>query len=329
MPLAGTRGLSTEVPIAGRISQSRVQLGRMSVGSITAKQAPPLLKWAGGKRQLVDVILKHLPAQIDTYFEPFIGGGAVFFALAATKRFRRARLSDQNRELIETYRQVRDDVEGVIAELSRMPHSEEDYYRIRATTPRKPARQAARMIYLNRTGFNGLYRVNRSGRFNVPFGRYKNPKICDVARLHAVAAALQGVELSVTDFEHAAGAAQPGDAVYFDPPYVPVSTTARFAEYQSEPFGPAEHERLAQLYAELCARGVATVLSNSDVPYTRSLYSELDVGTVAARRAINSLASARGPVSELLVVGGKSRLRQARPRPLVRAPLPKAAGGNL
>jgi DNA adenine methylase len=267
---------------------------------------------------------------MDTYFEPFIGGGAVFFALAAQNRFRRACLSDQNRELIETYRAVRDDVKAVIKELAAMPHAEDEYYRIRASRPRKPAKRAARMIYLNRTGYNGLYRVNRSGKFNVPFGRYKNPNICDERRLLAVSRALSGVELSVQDFEQSCSRARPGDAVYFDPPYVPVSTTARFAEYHQLPFGPEEHERLAELYRALCSRGVATVLSNSDVPFTRALYQRFDVGAVFARRNINSRATARGPISELLVVGGQRTVKSARPRKLGASGSPlKVAGAGL
>ncbi len=284
----------------------------MSPGISTSALAQPLLKWAGGKRQLVDVIVRHLPKKIGTYYEPFVGGGAVFFALCQERRFERAVLSDQNHELIQTYEAVRDDVEAVIAELRAMPHSEEDYYRIRASSPRKPERRAARMIYLNRTGYNGLYRVNRAGRFNVPYGRYKAPTICDEPRLRAVSRALSRVELLVTDFESAAESARAGDAVYFDPPYVPISATACFAEYHHRPFGPEEQVRLAELYRRLCARGVSTLLSNSDVPYTRDLYRNFQVGTVQARRNINSRAAARGPVSELLVIGAGPKVRRTK-----------------
>jgi len=268
----------------------------------TAPLSPaPLLKWAGGKRQLVEVITASLPEAIDTYYEPFVGGGAIFFALAAERRFRRAVLSDQNSELIETYVAVRDDVDAVLGELSLLPHSEEDYYRIRASAPRKAARRAARMIYLNRTGYNGLYRVNRSGQFNVPFGRYVAPNICDEGRLRAVARALTGVELLVTDFDHVEDTARRGDAVYFDPPYAPVSPTARFAEYHHVPFDAAAHARLAQVFGSLCRRGVATLLSNSDVALTRDLFGAFSIRSVPARRSINSKADARGPVSEILV----------------------------
>ena len=188
----------------------------------------PVLKWAGGKRRLVPDILAALPERIDTYYEPFLGGGAVFFALAAARRFRRAVLSDQNPDLVCVYEASRDDVVGVIDALSGMRHSEAEYYRVRSSRPRAAARRAARIIYLNKTGYNGLYRVNRSGHFNVPFGRYVRPKICDADNLRAVAGALQGVEVLVSDFEAVVAGARNGDAVYFDPPYVPISETASF-----------------------------------------------------------------------------------------------------
>ncbi len=266
--------------------------------------ARPLLKWAGGKRQLLDAIRQRLPDEIDTYYEPFVGGGAVFFSLAEEGRFRRAVLSDQNVELIETYSAVRDDVQGVIRELRKFRHSEDDYYRIRATQPRTPARRAARMIYLNRTGYNGLYRVNRSGKFNVPYGRYVRPNICDEERLHAVSRALSGVRLIVSDFEQTVRRAKEGDVVYFDPPYVPVSSTARFAEYHHTAFGDEEHQRLADLFGRLWNRGVHAVLSNSDTPKTRGLYAPYVHEFVSARRSINSAPGGRGATSEILVYGG-------------------------
>lgn len=266
----------------------------------------PLLKWAGGKRQLLHAILRHLPDSINTYYEPFVGGGAVFFALAAEKRFKKAVLSDQNEELILTYRAIQNNVGKVIELLSKMPHSEDAYYEVRAQRPRSAEKRAARMIYLNRTGYNGLYRVNRSGQFNVPFGRYVRPNICDEERLVSVARALRGVRLEVADFGRHCVRAGPGDAVYFDPPYVPVSATARFAEYQSTPFTTQEHERLAQLYQELSYRGVDVVLSNSDTPLTRKLFQACDYEIVSARRSINSASAGRGPTSELLVYQGAS-----------------------
>lgn len=275
--------------------------------------ARPLLKWAGGKRQLLDQIRRRLPDSIETYFEPFVGGGAVFFALRREGRFKKAVLSDQNQELIDTYRAVRDDVASVIRALRTLPHSEEDYYRIRASRPRVPARRAARMIYLNRTGYNGLYRVNRSGQFNVPFGRYVRPNICDEERLVEVSHSLKGVGLEVADFGSVISSSRPGDAVYFDPPYVPISATARFAEYHKSVFGDEEHRRLADCYRELSQRGVAAVLSNSDTPRTRELYGAFAHEFVSARRNINSEGAGRGPTSEILVYGpAKSRPRAVR-----------------
>lgn len=263
-------------------------------------RAEPILKWAGGKRQLLPEILRRLPERFDTYFEPFVGGGAVFFELSEQKRFRRAVLSDQNAELIELYQVVQTDVEGLIRELQKMRHSEEEYYRVRASRPRLPVRRAARTVYLNRTGYNGLYRVNRAGEFNVPFGRYASPRICDPERLRAVSKALANVRLVVADFEQMLRRATAKDAVYLDPPYVPVSETARFAEYQATQFDVAAHRRLASVFGELAGRGVPVVLSNSDTPFTRELYGDFEHDILLARRSINSNGTRRGPVQEIL-----------------------------
>jgi DNA adenine methylase len=264
-------------------------------------EADPILKWAGGKRQLVPQILERLPRKMKTYYEPFVGGAAVFFALAKEKRFERAVLSDRNTDLIELYRAIQSDVDAVIAELKNMPHSEADYYRIRDSRPRSAAKRAARLIYLNKTGYNGLYRVNSKGEFNVPFGRYARPKICDEPRLRAAAEVLQGVELLVEDFEVVCQRAKAGDAVYLDPPYLPLSPTSNFSSYHSLPFGLEEHERLARTFQKLARRRVAAVLSNSDTEETRRLFGSFDLVTVQATRAINSNAKRRGPVPEILV----------------------------
>lgn len=271
--------------------------------------AKPVLKWAGGKRQLLEPILSFVerafPDRIEKYYEPFAGGAAVFFALVGRGKFERARLSDMNADLIRVYRALRDDLPAVIAELEKLRergHSEEVYYDVRASRFRKEAARAAQLIYLNRTGYNGLYRVNRSGEFNVPFGRYKKPKILDAVRLEAAAKALQGVELEVEDFEHACKSAKRGDFVYFDPPYLPVSKTSNFAAYHALAFTLTEHERLAKTFARLTKGGVSSLLSNSDTPETRELYSAFKTKTVHATRAINSKATHRGKVPELLVL---------------------------
>lgn len=282
----------------------------MTVGA----PARPVLKWAGGKTQLLPQILARLPERIETYFEPFLGGAAVFFALAARDRFQRAVLSDRNPELVSVYRALQEDVEGVIRALSRMRHSETEYYRVRAASPRGLVQRAARIIYLNKTGYNGLYRVNRSGQFNVPFGSYKNPTICDAENLRAAARALQRVEVVEADFEEVCRRAGAGDAVYLDPPYVPLSKTASFTAYDRHPFGPSEHERLARVFAELGRRGVHALLSNSNTPETRALYSGFRAQKVKVARPINSRPNARGPIDELLVVAEAKPARFTRQR---------------
>jgi DNA adenine methylase len=275
----------------------------------------PVLKWAGGKTQLLGEILKLLPERIGTYYEPFVGGAAVFFALAAEGRFQRAVLSDRNPELVDVYLALQEDVEGLIAALHRMRHDEREYYRIRSQRPRTLVTRAARVIYLNKTGYNGLYRVNSSGQFNVPFGRYKNPNYRDEENLRAAARALSRTRLEVEDFEKVCARAEPGDAVYLDPPYVPVSRTSSFTAYNRHAFGPSEQQRLARCFADLAQRRVAALLSNSLTAETRKLYRDFPTKIVKAARPINSNSERRGAVSEILVgSGAKPSKRSSRGR---------------
>jgi DNA adenine methylase len=285
----------------------------------------PVLKWAGGKRQLLVPILQFVersfPERIEKFYEPFAGGAAVFFALASRQKFNHAKLTDMNADLIRVYTELRDNADAVIAELEKLAAlelSKETYYlvreKVRAKRPGKDSARAARLIYLNRTGYNGLYRVNSSGEFNVPYGSYKNPRILDRPRLLAAAEALQGVELAVEDFELSCKKAKRGDFVYFDPPYVPVSKTASFAAYHSVAFTSAEHARLAETFARLSKLGVATLLSNSYTPETRELYREFVTEKVQATRAINSNATRRGAVPELLVLSEPHKKPKARTR---------------
>ncbi len=274
--------------------------------------ARPFLKWAGGKTQLLHEILAHLPDQISTYYEPFVGGGAVFFALASEGRFRRAVISDQNPELVETYLSIRDEVDAVMAALKKHVRYARDpdyYYKLRAVNPAslKRAQRAARLLYINKTCFNGLYRVNKKGQFNVPFGRYANPRVLNEDLLLRASGALQGVKILQSDFEAVSKQAGRGDAVYFDPPYVPISATSSFKAYHARPFEQDEHQRLAEAYRACWSRGAVAVLSNSDCPFTRSLYRGLKVRTVSATRAINSVATGRGRVSEILVLRPQTR----------------------
>lgn len=264
----------------------------------------PILKWAGGKRSLVPRILKELPERIGTYYEPFVGGAAVFLALAEAKRFERAVITDKNKELINLYTVVRDDLGKLLKKLDALQHqtSEDEYYEIRAHKPADKIGRAARLVYLNKTGYNGLYRVNSSGGFNVPYGRYKRPKIYDPERLGEMSRALQDVTIEVADFDDSCVKAVKGDAIYLDPPYLPVSKTASFSAYHSEAFGLPEHQRLAKAFEKLAKKGVSAVLSNSATPETRALYKKFKPSDVQVRRPINSVASRRGAVAELLVV---------------------------
>ncbi|MEO1480633.1 MAG: DNA adenine methylase [Myxococcota bacterium] len=266
---------------------------------VAPRRPKPFLKWAGGKSKLLPEILKRFPARFRRYHEPFVGGAAVFFGLGPE----RASLSDINDELVNAYRSIRDDVDGVIAALQHHEATEEHFYAVRgqAREALAPVESTARTIFLNRTCFNGLYRVNRKGQFNVPFGRYANPKICDRDNLHAVSAALQGVEIEHRSAFEVAGRARKGDLVYFDPPYDPVSKTASFTSYTRQGFGDQEQERLAGVCRELDRKGVRFLLSNSDTDFIRSLYEGFQIDQVFVRRPINSRADRRGPVAEVLV----------------------------
>jgi DNA adenine methylase len=268
-----------------------------------AASPSPFLKWAGGKRQVLAEILRSVPARVDTYYEPFMGGGAVFFALAAGRRFRRAVVGDANEELVACYQSVKTSVDAVVAILRRHKYEEAYYYRLRDRAPETldPPERAARLIYLNRCGYNGLYRVNSSGRFNVPFGRHRQPLICDEPRLRAASAALADVEIRSGDFEPTMGEASKHDFVYLDPPYVPLSATSSFTAYARGRFGTAEQERLASALRALGEREVPALLSNSDCRSTRRLYRGLELRRVSVRRAINAVGSGRGSVGELLV----------------------------
>jgi DNA adenine methylase len=270
----------------------------------------PFLKWAGGKGQLLGRLRAHVPKSYDRYFEPFLGGGALFFAL----RPRRGVLSDVNREIVDCYTAVRDDVPNLVDALRHHRYESEHYYAVRDTDPATLSlvERAARTIFLNKTGFNGLYRVNRAGKFNVPFGRYAKPAICDEKNLRACSAALANIELVAADFEAAAARAKKGDFVYFDPPYVPLSRTAAFTAYAPGGFDLDAQSRLSAFFGKLAKRGVSVLLSNSDVPEIRRLYASYRIDTIEATRVINCKATRRGPVRELLVHGAPlSRRRPA------------------
>lgn len=267
--------------------------------------ASPFLKWPGGKKQLLSQLVPLFPPEWGRYHEPFVGGGAVFFHLAGRGRCAGARLADINEGLVACYAAVRDEVEKVIASLRRhaKAHGKEHYYKVRAKDPTRlePASRAARLIYLNKTCFNGLYRVNSQGKFNVSMGSYRNPTVCDAANLRAATQALSHAELAAAPFVDVADVAKAGDFVYLDPPYVPLSATSSFTSYAGTPFGEREQRALAHLFIRLAKRGCYVMLCNSDAPLVQTLYSGWNIYEVHARRAINTKGDRRGAITELVV----------------------------
>jgi DNA adenine methylase len=267
----------------------------------------PVLKWAGGKQQLLDVLIPQVPKNYNRYIEPFFGGGALFFALKP----KNAIIADLNPELINLYKVIANNVEELIAILKEMKNDEKYYYEIRELDPTtlSNVEQAARTIYLNRTCFNGLYRVNRQGKFNTPFGHYKNPTICDEKNLKAASIVLQGVEIIHGDYkkvlkEHA----QPGDFIYLDPPYLPVSTYSDFKRYTKEQFYEEDHIELAEEVHRLHELGCYVLLTNSNHPLVHELYSKYSISVHKTRRNINSKGSKRTGEDVLIKVEPKKRV---------------------
>ena len=298
--------------------------------------ARPFLKWAGGKRQLLPQLRRFYPERFGAYHEPFLGSGAVFFDLVNAGRLRRhrVRLTDVNVDLIGCWQQVRDEPDAVIERLRALASAygkapAEHYYRIR-DREFNPARStilcgqgsynpdlAAMLVYLNRTGYNGLFRLNSKGMFNVPRGRYTNPRICDEENLRRVSATLSGLEADINreSYRKVLHSARRGDFIYFDPPYAPLSETAQFTSYTSDGFSSADQQQLQQVVIELAARRCHVLLSNSTAPEITNLFDEnpdaLRVGIhahrVAARRAINSNAARRGEIMEYVITNVPER----------------------
>ena len=269
--------------------------------------ASPIVKWVGGKSRLLGELTARMPERYGRYIEPFVGGAALFFRVAPP----RALLADSNADLISLYTTLAVDVAGVIRRLERhrMEHDERHYYAMRAKWNERPAAwtnadRAAAFIYLNKTCFNGLWRVNRAGDFNVPIGRYTDPPICVPDALRAAHALLARSELRCCDYREAAADAARGDFVYFDPPYDPVAPTANFTSYTADAFGAEQQRELAATARQLVARGVKVMLSNSDTAFIRSLYKGFHIDRVKCPRAINSNAAKRGDVDEVIVTGG-------------------------
>lgn len=288
-------------------SRSPGRLARPVRASLPDAVATPVIKWVGGKTKLLPELTARLPDRFGRYFEPFAGGAALFFRVAP----KTAVLADSNADLINLYTAIANDVGAVIKRLAhhRTHHSETHYYEMREKwNQQRPswnaAERAAAFIYLNKTCFNGLWRVNRAGDFNVPIGRYTDPPICVPDTLRAAAAVLARAELACGDYRTAVGGAVRGDFIYFDPPYDPITPTANFTSYTANAFGPDQQRELAETARMLVARGCKVMLSNSDTPFIRSIYKGFAIDRVKCARAINSNAAKRGDVDEVIVVGG-------------------------
>ena len=257
----------------GSIGVTAPQVATLHIPS----HAEPFLKWAGGKGQLLKQYEAFFPSNFNNFFEPFIGGGAVFFYLFNAGRLQDRKkifLIDSNEELINCYSVIKQDVEKLIKILNspKFINTEETFYKIRAEESKDKFERAARTIYLNKTCFNGLYRVNSKGKFNVPFGGYKNPLICNSRNLIAVSLALQNVEILYGDFDRCLKLAKKEDFIYFDPPYQPLNKTSSFTSYTKEPFGEKEQVKLSKVFRELDKIGCKIMLSNSDTPFIRITY---------------------------------------------------------
>ena len=279
------------------------------IQKLIAQKPKPFVKWVGGKRQLLKQFreLNLYPPECfnpesNTYFEPFVGGGAVFFDILP----KHAELSDTNRELVITYNVIKDNVDGLIKSLKKHIYNNEYYLEVRAQDINELSdiEIASRFIFLNRTGFNGMYRVNKSGQFNVPFGRYKNPLICDENNLRKVSEALQEITITHRDYKDVLKLAKIGDFIYFDPPYYPLNPTSSFTAYTAKGFFEKEQIELRDTFVKLHERGCFVMLSNSDTSFINELYSGLEgvsVNKIIAGRAINSKGSKRGKINEVLI----------------------------
>lgn len=296
----------------------------------STEKARPFLKWAGGKSTLaIDFNRMGLiPKNFNDYYEPFLGGGAIFFYLYNMGYIQsKAYLTDVNKELINAYNEIKSRSEYLIEELKTLDgkNSVEFFKECRneyntlkkgkITQAKQKTRKAALMIYLNKTCFNGLYRENLKGEFNVPFGDYKNPRILDEANIRAVSAALRNASISKKDFAYCANEAKEGDFVYFDPPYIPVSQTSNFTSYSEGGFSLEDQEKLVDVFSKLTEKGVKVLYSNSYSDLVRDLFDGVDgvvLNTVSASRFINCNGSGRGPVLEYAITNFKPNVTQTR-----------------
>ncbi|MBA0908875.1 MAG: DNA adenine methylase [Nitrosarchaeum sp.] len=270
----------------------------------------PFVKWAGGKRQLIPILNQNIPESFGTYFEPFLGGGALLFHILTDKFSQKCSISDLNSDLVLAYTTIRDRIDSLIISLKNheknyQKDSESYFYSIRESNPRSEIEKTSRLIFLNRTCFNGLYRVNSKGKFNVPLGRYSNPNIVNEENIRAVSQILQSSRISIKcrDFEAVLRDAKKGDLVYFDPPYQPVSATANFTSYTTKNFTYDDLTRLAELCLKLDSRGCKVLLSNSDSKEVADIFvkNPWNITRIKANRSINSNSNKRSGHFELLI----------------------------
>lgn len=270
----------------------------------------PFVKWAGGKRQLIPILNQNLPDSFGTYYEPFLGGGALLFHILWKKNNQKCSVSDLNSDLVLAYTVIRDRPDSLIISLKNheknyQTDSNSYYYSVRESNPRSAIEKTSRLIFLNRTCFNGLYRVNSKGKFNVPLGKYTNPNIVNEENIRSVSHILQSNRTSIKcrDFEAVLHDAKKGDLIYFDPPYQPVSTTANFTSYTNKDFTYDDLRRLAELCLRLDSKGCKVLLSNSDSKEVADIFSEKPwkVTKIEANRSINSNSKKRTGHFELLI----------------------------
>jgi len=279
---------------------------------LSGTQIKPFLRWAGGKRRLTGLLMETFPEHFKNsksrFYEPFVGGGALAFATGDSNNFpfvpgKNLYINDSNPDLVIVYKTLRDKFDELIAELNILSSdvSKKAYEEVRASNPRSEVKQAARFIYLNKTCFNGLWRVNSSGQFNVPWGQLKNPLIYDPAQLAKCSERLKNSSISNENFTSAVKSAREGDLVYFDPPYIPLSVTASFSQYAKGNFGLSDHEVLAETIKTLTSKGVFVVLSNSDTEDTRRIFkSSLTLRQISMNRSISAASGSRKPVNEVI-----------------------------
>ncbi len=279
--------------------------------TLTNRIPHPFLKWAGGKRQLIPQMNKYFPTKFNKYIEPFAGGGAIFFFLYRNKYLsnKRVLLIDINKDLINCYNVIKNNVIELIKSLKKHKNKKEYFYKIREKD-RNPEEynsmtdieKASRIIYLNKCCYNGLYRVNSKGQFNVPFGKYKNPNFCDEENLIAVNKVLKNIEIFQSSFEICLEFAEKGDFIYLDPPYFPISETSSFTSYTKDNFGRESQIFLHRVFKKLDEIGCKLILSNSNSNYIKNLYEDFKIIELLAKRAINCEGDKRGEIKELLII---------------------------